>query len=177
MTVALITTINNFTGLSTDVKPIGVAPGSTFWAYDTDMTYVSYDGANWAAKGRNDSLKSTTIDLHQAANTYDLFTGTDQDVLIQGLVIALPAVNVADDATITSISIQTNAATPSVIISSTSGAKANLTASAQISWTGAILLAATKKIQLTINGGASDAATVCKVTAEYVPITAGGYLT
>jgi hypothetical protein len=85
-------------------------------------------------------------------------------------------VNCADDAALTSISIQTNDATPQVIISAVSGAVANLTASAQLSWVGTILLAATKKIQLTIAGGAADAATACKVTAEYMPITAGGYL-
>lgn len=176
MAVKLITTIKDYIGASTDIKPTGVEPGSKFWAYDIDQEYISYDGTNWAATGVKTILKSTTENLQQIAGDYDLFTGTDQDVLIKSLVIALPAVNVADDAAITSISIQTNDATPQTIISSTSGAKANLTSSAQLAWTGCILLAATKKIQLTINGGTADASTLCKVTAEYTPITTGGYL-
>lgn len=177
MTVRAIGSMNNrFCGLSSDTKPTGLEVGARFWAYDTDQEYITYDGTNWAATGAKSTLKSTTINLQQAANSYDLFTGTTQDVLITKLVFALPAVNVADDATITTISIQTNDATPQTFISSVSGAKANLTSSAQLAWTGAILLAATKKIQLTIAGGAADASTVCKVTAEYTPITAGGYL-
>jgi hypothetical protein len=176
MAVIWITVTQNYIGLSTDTKPTGVEPGSRFWAYDIDQHYVCYDGTNWAATGAKSTLKSTTIDLQQIAGDYDLFTGAAQDVLITKLVFALPAVNVSDDAAITSISIQSDDATPQVIISAVSGAKANLASSAQISWTGAILLVATNKIQLTIAGGAADAATVCKVTVEYVPITAGGYL-
>ncbi|GAH98830.1 unnamed protein product [marine sediment metagenome] len=33
-----------------------------------------------------------------------------------------------------------------------------------------------KKIQLTIAGGAADAATVCDVIAEYRAVVSGGYL-
>ncbi|MDP2754428.1 MAG: hypothetical protein Q8P40_08570 [Nitrospirota bacterium] len=85
--------------------------------------------------------------------------------------------NVADDINITSISIQTNDATPQVFITSTQGAKANLTAEAQITWTGSRLLKATKLVQLTIAGGAADASTVCDVVATYRSVAAGGYLT
>lgn len=121
-------------------------------------------------------LKAATIDLAQIAGAYDLFTGTTQDVVVEKLTFRLPNVNVADDATITSISIQSNDATPQVLISSTLGVKANLTAETQISWTGAVLLKAGKKIQLTIADGAADAATVCDVVAEYRAVTGGGFL-
>ena len=121
-------------------------------------------------------LAATTEDLQQAASTYDLFTGTTQAVVVEKVVLAVPNVDVSDDATITYITIQTDHSTPQVIFNSTSGAKANLTAEAQLSWTGAIYLPAGKKIQLTIAGGAADAPTVCNITAQYRAVVAGGTL-
>ena len=119
---------------------------------------------------------ATTIDLQQAAASYDLFTGTTQDVKLESLVIRLPNVDVSDDATITSISIQTDDVTPQEIISVASGAVANLTAEAQLYWTGLILIKTGTKIQLTIAGGAADASTVCDVVAECRAVVAGGNL-
>lgn len=177
MTIQAIGAMNNkFIGLSTDVKPTGVQIGAELWAYDIDQKYKCYDGDNWAAETVNNAVKSTTINLQQAAATYDLFTGTAQSVIIDSLLFRLPNVDVSNDVTITSISIQTNDTTSQVIISATNGAKANLTANAQINWIGALLLIATKKIQLTIAGGAADASTVCDVIVSYRPVVAGGYL-
>ena len=121
-------------------------------------------------------VKATTINLAQAAGAYDLFTGTTQDVIVEKLSFRLPNVNVSDDATITSIAIASNDVTPQVLVSSALGVKANLTAEAQLSWTGSVLLKAGKKIQLTISGGAADAATVCDCVAEIRAVTGGGYL-
>ena len=120
--------------------------------------------------------KATTIDLQQAAGSYDLFTGTTQDVMVEKLVIRLPNVDVSDDATLTSISIQTDDTTPQVFFDATAGDVANLTAEAQIAWTGAILIKAGSKIQLTIGGGAADESTVCDVVAECRAVVSGGYL-
>lgn len=117
----------------------------------------------------------TTIDLQQAAGTYTLFTST-QDVILEELVIRLPNVDVSDDAVITSISIQTDDTTPQVFISAVTGAVANLTAEAQLGWTGVALIKVGTQIQLTINGGAADAATVCDVVAGYREVVAGGRL-
>jgi len=121
-------------------------------------------------------LAATTIDLRQAAASYDLFTCTTQDVILEKLVIRLPNINVADDATITSISIQTDDTTAQVLISAVTGAKANLTAEAQLGWTGVALIKVGTKIQVTIAGGAADASTVCDVVAECRAVVAGGYL-
>ena len=123
-----------------------------------------------------EQIKATTIDLAQAAASYTLFTGTTQDVVIESLLIRLPAVNCADDATITSISIQTNDATPQVFVNSVIGAKEYLTSEAQLGWTGSSLLKVGKLIQLTIAGGAADAATVCDVEVKYRAAVSGGYL-
>jgi len=117
----------------------------------------------------------TTIDLHQAAGSYDLFTGGVQDCALEGLMIKLPTGIPAG--TLASISIQTDDATPAVLISSTTGAVGNLTSEAVISWTGLTHIAVGTKIQLTIETGASAAAYVCKVTAFYRAITNGGCLT
>ena len=121
-------------------------------------------------------IAATTIDLQQGADSYDLFTGTTQDVMLEKLAIRLPDVDVSDDAALTSISIQTDDTTPQVIISAADGAVGNLTAEAQLAWTGAILIKAGSKIQLTIGGGAADEATVCDVVAECRAVVAGGYL-
>ncbi|MBA7580617.1 hypothetical protein ES708_22510 [subsurface metagenome] len=121
-------------------------------------------------------VAATTIDLQQAAGTYDLFTGNTQDVVVERLLIRLPNVDVSDDVTITSISIQTNDTTPQVFISAADGAKVNLTAEAQLGYTGVVAVKVGKKIQLTIAGGAADEATVCDVIAECRAVVSGGYL-
>jgi hypothetical protein len=48
VTVRLVERSNSYIGLSGDVKPTGVLIGSTFWASDTNVTYVTYDGTNWS---------------------------------------------------------------------------------------------------------------------------------
>ena len=121
-------------------------------------------------------IAATTIDLQQVAASYDLFTGTTQDVVVEKLVIRLPNVDVSDDAALTSISIQTDDTTPQVFVDATAGDVGTLTAEAQLAWTGAILIKAGKKIQLTIAGGAADDPTVCDVEAECRAVVSGGYL-
>ena len=119
-------------------------------------------------------IKATTIDLNQAAGTYDLFTGTTQDVVIEKLTIRIP-VDVSAGAC-DSISIQTDDTTNQLFISAVTGAKANLTAQAQLGWTGVTLIKTGKKIQLTIAGAATGIACSCDVIAEYRAVIAGGYL-
>jgi len=122
-------------------------------------------------------IKATTIDLNQAAATYDLFTATTQDVVVEKLVLRMP--NSALAAPFTYLSIQTDDTTPIVLIDSTAGAVGNLTAEAQLAWTGAILLDAGTgaKIRLTIAVAFGGAATVADVIAEYRAVVSGGLLT
>jgi hypothetical protein len=77
---------------------------------------------------------------------------------------------------LTSISIQTNDATPQVLIDSTTGGVANLTAEAQLSWQGRIRLGVGKKIQLTIGGGATGVSYVCDIDVEFKSLASAGYL-
>lgn len=119
-------------------------------------------------------IATTTISLNQAAETYTLFTGTTQAVMIEKLIIQMP--NEPAGGALTSISIQTNDATPQTFITSQQGAVANLTAEAQLSNTSPIKISTGKRIQLTIAGGAHGSAYVCNVTVLYRAIVAGGTL-
>ncbi len=120
-------------------------------------------------------MVATTIDLNQAAASYDLFTGATQVVILESLNIKMPTG--AAGGALTSISIQTDDATPGVIINSTDGAVANLTSETDLGWTGTLYITVGTKIQLTIGGGAHGAGYVCNVTAKYRAVVAGGYLT
>jgi len=115
-----------------------------------------------------------TIDLNQIAGTYNLFTGTTQNMLVEKLVIRMP--DAAAGGALTSISIQTDDTTPQVFIPATLGIVANLTAQAQLSCDSPIVVATGKKIRLTIAGGATAVAYSCSVKAYYRAEVAGGYL-
>ena len=116
----------------------------------------------------------TTEDLNQAANTYDLFLATDKPCMLHTLSIKQPTTVTAGD--LTSISIQTDDATPGVIVSSEDGAVGNLLTESEIVWTGAMRIETGTKIQLTIAGGATGVAQSCKIAVEYVAIEDTGYL-
>ncbi|KKN52946.1 hypothetical protein LCGC14_0607470 [marine sediment metagenome] len=119
-------------------------------------------------------IAATTIDLNQAAASYDLFTGTTQVVILESLNIKMPTG--AAGGALTSISIQTDDVTPGVIISAAAGAVANLTSEADLGWTGALYITVGTKIRLTIGGGAHGAGYVCNVTAKYRAVVSGGNL-
>jgi len=119
-------------------------------------------------------LAATTISLNQVVGSYDLFTGTTQVVVLESLNIKMPTG--AAGGALTSISIQTDDATPGVIISAADGAVANLTSEADLGWTGTLYITVGTKIQLTIAGGAHGAAYVCNVTAKCRAVVSGGYL-
>ena len=121
-------------------------------------------------------IAATTIDLNQAAATYLLFTGTTQSVLIEKLVFRMPNVDISGGA-LTTILIQTDDATPAVIINNTSeGILANLTEEASLSWTGVLLIPVGTLIRLTIAGGAAGVACSCDIVAESRAVVDGGYL-
>ncbi len=119
-------------------------------------------------------MAATTIDLNQAAATYDQFTGTTQAVILESLNFKCPTG--AAGGALTSISIQTDDATAGVIISAAAGAVGNLTSEADLSWTGSLYITVATKIRLTIAGGAHGAGYVCNVTAKCRAVVSGGYL-
>ena len=178
MTVSLVTTIKRFIGLSTDSKPATAPIGSTFWAYDTNILFVTYDGGtNWEPKDIRSIVLPTTIDLNQAAAAYDLYTATTSTVYVERFSLTMPSSpDVTDDATITSIAIATDTTTVIELLTAAAGAKANLIANTVFSYTTPFALPVGNKIQLTIGGGAADAGTVCTVSVRYQAVSAGAYL-
>ncbi len=119
-------------------------------------------------------IVATTIDLDQGIGTYDLFTGTAQAVVLESLNIKLPTGAIGG--TITGITIQTDDATPGVIIDAAAGALANLTTEADLGWTGTLYITVGTKIRLSIVGGPSAADYICNVTAKCRAVVAGGHL-
>jgi len=178
MAVKLVTTIQRFVGLAADSKPTTAPVGSTFWAYDTNIEYVNIDdGTTWVIQHVHSLTEGTTFDLNQAANTYDLYTATGGTIFVQSFSFTMPsAPDVTDDAAITSISIQSDTAVPVVLLSSAAGVKANLIADTVFSYTTPFNLPATKKIQITIAGGAADAGTVCAVSVKYTSANPSAYM-
>jgi len=119
-------------------------------------------------------IAAATIDLDQGVGTYDLFTGDTEAVLLESLNIKLPTGAIGG--TITGITIQTDDATPGVIIDAAAGAVANLLTEADIGWTGTLYITVGTKIRLTIITGPAGASYVCNVTAKCRAVVAGGNL-
>ena len=176
MSAYLETVIKRFVGLSGDTKPTSVPVGSYYWEADTNILYKTYDGTNWISQAVRSFVTPTTIDLQQVAADYTLYTATTSDVYVEAFTLTLPNVNCADDTAITSISIQTDTATVITLLSAANGAKAKLVANASFAYNTPFYLPATKLIELTIAGGASDAATACTVKCRWTPVVPGGYL-
>lgn len=177
MTVKYVTTVRKYTGLSTDTKPTTVPVGSTFYEYDTNYLWITYDGTNWSLKTAGSFTATGTIDLHQAASTYDLFTATSAGVVVEYFSITLPNIDVTDDTAITSISVVTDTTSVITLLSAANGAKANLTANASFTYSTPFTLPATKKIRLVLAGGTADAdPTTCTTLCRYMSIAPAGYL-
>lgn len=119
-------------------------------------------------------IVSTTESLNQVAASYPLLTGTTQAVILEKVNLKMPTG--AAGGAITSITIQTDDATPGVVFNSTTGAVANLTSEADMSWTGSLLINVGTILTLTINGGAHGSAYVATVVAQYRSIVSGGTL-
>jgi hypothetical protein len=176
MTVQAIGATNNrFIGLSTDTKPTSVNAGATFFEANTGFMFI-FNGYAWFPKSYMPgmTINYKQISLAQAAAAYDVMTATAQALFIDSVVVHVP-----DDlhavATFTGISLATDDGTPIEILSSTAGAKANLTGNFYSVYRGPVVTAATKKIQLTIGGGSAGAGKVADVTVLWRPLVAGGY--
>jgi len=159
MTVLYEARIKRFVGLSTDTKPTDDVPvGSYFWAWDTGTLYKTYDGTNWIAYSVNSVVQPGTVDLHNAAGVYDLFTATGGSVYVEYFSLLLPAVSVADDVGgITGISVQTDTTTVITLVAAADALVAALTPSKLYTYSNPFTLPVGKKIQLTIVGGTADA--------------------
>ena len=178
MTVIYETRIKRFIGLSTDAKPTDdVPPGSYFWCYDTGTLLKCYDGTNWLAYSVNSVVLPGTIDLHQGAASYDLFTATGGSVYVEYFTLTLPNKDLTDDAALTGITVQTDTTTVVTLIASAAGLKAQLSNNKVFTYATPFALPVGKKIQLTIVGGtATDDPTTCITSCRYRSISPAGYL-
>ena len=170
MAVSMIGSMNNrFVCLSSDTKPTSAQIGATCWEYDAGKLFSTPDGDNWVLKSAEGAIfETTTVDLHQAAGDYDLFEVGLADVEILHFTIVIPADLTGTAAgSLTAISVATTDDTPVELISAAAGAKANLSSGAYLQYNGNGTMAAGKKIQLTIVGGATTAEQVATVFVAY----------
>lgn len=169
--------INEVIGNKSDAAAAGaVTTTDTLVGYIKQLITTAELTGSATAIGKR-QVATTTFDLHQGAATFDLLTGTTQDFMLTGFSFKLPNIDVSDDCAITSISIVTDDVTAQVIINTTDGAKANLTAEAELSWTGRVKITSGTKIQVILAGGTADTdPTTALITAEGYAIVAGGNL-
>lgn len=117
--------------------------------------------------------KSYSMNVQQAAATYDIATATGGDIYIKSAKVYVGTAVI----TLTSVSIQTNMTTAVVIMSAVEGAVANLTGDKNITIAFAtpFILPSTKKLQFTIVGVTSGQGTM-KLIVEYMRCAAGADL-
>lgn len=97
-------------------------------------------------------IKQFTLDLSQAAGTYDIFSAFVSDVIIEHIVLYI----VTAGAVLSSVAIKTNQTTAFDVLTATDGAVANLTSQKNLitTWTQQIpiILASGQKIQYLLVG-------------------------
>ena len=170
-------TNNRYLCSSTDTKlTTGIETGATCYEENTGFLFI-FNGYAWIPKSfmPESTVNYKQISLNQAANTYDVMTATAQDLFIDAVVVYVPD-DLSAVATFTGISVQTDEGTPIELLSSTVGAKANLTGNFYAVYRGPVVTAATKKVQLTIGGATAGAGKVADITVMWRPLVAGGYM-
>ena len=167
---------NRWIGLSTDTKPTsGIPVGATYFEVNTGFMFI-YNGYAWVPKSYQPetTVNYKQISLAQAAGAKNVMTATTQNLFIDAVIVHVPD-DLSAVATFTGISVATDDTTPIEILSSTAGAKANLTGNFYHVYRGPSVTVATKIIQLTIGGGSAGAGKVADVTVMWRPVVAGGY--
>ena len=162
--------------LSTDTKPTaGVSRGQTLYEFNTGYTWI-FNGTAWVPKTSlpGHAISYKQISLAQAADTYDVMTVTAQNLFIDAVIVHVPD-DLSAVETFTGISVQTDDGSAIEILSSTAGAKANLTGSFYHVYTGPTVTASTKKVQLSIGGGSAGTGKVANISVLWRPVVDGGY--
>jgi hypothetical protein len=146
-------------------KALAVAAGMTV----NDNTVNNPQSA-----GKLEPLEKT-FDLNQAAGTYNLFTGMNQAVDVEKIIIQTPT-GVPGGA-LTGISVQTDDATPTPLLPQSAGTVALIMGSEQ--QTGIIYpcrIRVGKHITVTIYGGATGSSYVISITVQFRAEVNGGTL-
>ncbi|GAJ24322.1 unnamed protein product, partial [marine sediment metagenome] len=110
------------------------------------------------------------------AGTDVLFTGNTEAVIIEAVIVRMPASPDLTNDPFTSIAIATDDAEPGIIIDTTTGDIAKLTAEAQLAWTGAMYIAVGTEIEGTLAGDDADEESLITIIVKYRAVVSGGYL-
>lgn len=164
-----------YIGLSTDTKPADANNGALYFEHNTGFEFV-YNGYAWVPRSYmpETTVNYKQISLNQAASAYDVMVATTQNLFIDAVIVHVPD-DLSAVASFTGISVQTDDGTPIEVLSSTAGAKANLTGNFYHVYRGPVVTASTNKIQLTIAGATAGAGKVADVTVLWRAVVAGGY--
>lgn len=101
MAVKLISTINRWTGLAADSMPTSVPVGSTFFAYDTGVTYITYDGTNWVVYDAYDQEeKAVVTSAAVMSNALTVFTIAGGPIEVKNLLAICVTLNNATASTL-----------------------------------------------------------------------------
>jgi len=168
---------NRYLCSSTDTKSTtGIENGATCYEENTGFIFI-FNGYAWVPKSfmPESTVNYKQISLNQAAAAYLVMTATAQDIFIDAVIVHVPD-NLSAVATFTGISVQTTDTSPIVLLSSTNGAKANLTGNFYSVYRGPSVMAATKLLNLTILGATAGAGKVADITVMWRPLVAGGYM-
>jgi len=167
---------NRWIGKSYETKPTaGIPVGATAFEDNTGFMFI-FNGYAWVPKSYQPetTVNYKQISLAQAAGAKNVMTATTQNLFIDAVIVHVPD-DLSAVATFTGISVATDDDTPIEILSSTAGAKANLTGNFYHVYRGPSVTASTKKIQLTIGGGSAGTGMIADVTVLWRPVVAGGY--
>ena len=105
MAVKFITSINRWIGLAGDTKPVAasatVPVGSTYFEYDTGVTYITYDGTNWAVHDAYDQEeKAVATSAAVMSTALTVFTIAGGPIEIQNILALCVTVNNATGSTL-----------------------------------------------------------------------------
>ena len=167
---------NRWIGKSYETKPTaGIPVGATAFEDNTGFMFI-FNGYAWVPKSYQPetTVNYKQISLAQAAGAKNVMTATTQNLFIDAVIVHVPD-DLSEVETFTGISVATDDDTPIEILSSTAGAKANLTGNFYHVYRGPSVTASTKKIQLTIGGGSAGTGMIADVTVLWRPVVAGGY--
>ena len=157
---------------------IYVIIGTPVATVSLDIAAIKGDTAALLAVTRagNPQVKAATVDTH-LASPRTAATCATQEVIIDSIIFSPHNALSADGGAFTGISIETDDTTVQTLVSQANGVKANLTAYAQIAWTGSIRLRVGKKITVTTYGAVTTAnPSTCDVWITYHAVVDGGTL-
>ena len=175
MTVMRISGLE-WTGLSADSKPTGVANGTYYWAYDTDIMYRTYDGTNYVPCGVSSITQPSdeTLDFQQAVADYPLYTATGGSVFVESFTLTNTTNHSADAGAFTGMSVITTGGV--TLVAQAAGVKAQLTAGKVFTYSTPFAMLVGDIMNYHVYGGASTAAGAFVVSIRYRPINPVGYI-